>query len=276
MKLFNIFKVDIKRSILSYKFIFATLLSCALYFLSGYNEFIYYAPQAQNIDVLHFFRFLNSVGTFEVMLVLCCVIPYTSSFCSDWNSKYICSIRIRTSTDKYSVSRVVSCAISGGLAIAMGILLFILILSFKYPLVDINGGMFQSYIMELEYNTEYQSCLLPLLVNENYIAFYALSIYLIFLFGAFWSVVGLCISALIPNIFVALCSPFILYFLQGILLKNVPNQYNASYITKGDFNIGAGVVGNMIFVTFYMSVLIAIFGAIFTCIVKRRIYDEFH
>lgn len=242
-------------------------------FLGGYEEFFLYAPKAENMDTLHFFDFLRNVGTFETMLIICCVIPYATSFCIDYNSSYIRLLKSRTGENNYIVSKVVSCGISGGLSIALGMLLFIGLVSLQYPLVDTAGGAYQSILMRVSYDgaKAFESFLL----SDLYILYFALQIYLIFIVGAFWSVVGLTVSTLIPNPFVALFSPYILYFLQSIFIKNFPTYLNTINIIQGNYNIGSDIF-NFTYATIFIIVLVLLLGIMFGYFAKRRLRDEYH
>lgn len=250
----------------------AIILVCGLFFLSGYEEFFHYAPNASNMDVFHFFDFLRNVGTFETMLIICCAIPYATSFYVDYNSSFIRSIKVRTGENKYIASRVIVCGVSGGLAISLGMLLFILLLAFKYPLVNIDGGAYQSVLMRA---SSTPGAFEPLLISGNYFLYFLSNLYAIFLMGALWSSVGLLISTIIPNPFVALFSPYLLYFLQSIFIGKLPNQYNTSRIIKGMFNLGS-VAYNVLYITLFTFVLILLIFILFGYFCKRRLRDELH
>lgn len=272
MKFINILKVEFRRSILNPLFWGTIVLSCALFFMSGYEEFVYYAPMAENLDVYHFFDILRNVGTFESMLIVCCAIPYAVSFCVDYNATYLRFIKVRTGENRYIISRVLACGVSGSLSIALGILLFLSLVGLNYPLVDVDGGLYQSAIMRLSYAPE---ALDILLFNENYVLYFAISIYLIFLVGFMWSVIGLSISAIIPNPFVALFSPFLLFFLQDTFLQKLPSHFKTINIMQGRFNVG-GVVTSVIYATVFIGLLVFLTTLVFGYFCKRRMRDELH
>ena len=57
MKFTNVLKIEFKRSIMNPLFIGTIVLTCILFFMSGYEEFFIYAQQVPNMDVFHFLIF---------------------------------------------------------------------------------------------------------------------------------------------------------------------------------------------------------------------------
>ena len=140
---------------------------------------------------------LKAMGSDMLLLVtpIIAAIPYTSAFVDDEKSGYIKSFLPRTSVTKYVVGKEIGCALSGGLALVVGIFaaygLFALLLMPHEVLVD--------YYVE------------PLF---GQIAFRA---WLFFLQGACWALVGMLLSTMTGNIYLAYAAPFILYYVLIIL-----------------------------------------------------------
>lgn len=264
----NIFKLEMERAILNPLFFATTIITCFLFFFSGYEEFYIYAPQSENIDVLHFFDFLRNVGVFETMIIICCTIPYSTSFYIDYTTSYIKLIKYRTTENKLIISKFIACAISGGLSIMLGVLLFVSVVALKYPLVNTLGGAYQSAIMRLDYSPQAFDILL---LNGKYLSYFVINMYLIFLVGALWSVVGMLISLVIANPFVAMFSPYLLYFSQDYFIntKNLPRIINTSSIIKSQFYFD-GVFVNLIISSLIIFAIMCILFAMFVYFFKRR------
>lgn len=150
------------------------------------------------------------------------VMPYGTSFCDDYNSGYIKFITIRTGYKKYCFTRIATVGLSGGIAIFLPFLIiFIVAIIVGKPCTGIQEDQFYLYTMW-----------------ENYVSagggslVLAAKLLLAFLFGAVWSLVGLAVSAWIPNRYVTLIAPFIIYQSLWLLLDKVP--YNPVDLLRGD------------------------------------------
>lgn len=270
---------NLKQAILSKYFIIVVLLTFGLYLTSSYEIFIKLSMRP-NTDVLYFFGFLHNVGIYESMLVLCSVLPFGLSFYFDWSNKNYYFSVARCGKKSYSISKICATAVSGGAAIALGMLLFLVFISFFVPWVDVKGSEYGSYVSAFQNSiaagTVQYPCLTTYLLEGNYVLFYALSLYLIFLYGAFWAVVGLCASAYIPNPFITVFSPYILLFVSNKFIAYMPLNIDPVSISRANFNIGTGVFGNMTYATLFFIILILCFGILFNFATQRRIQDEFY
>jgi hypothetical protein len=256
---FRILSIDLKRAIGSIGFILAVAGVCIVYYAGARSE-MRYAP-----DILLLFKYSTEASGINKILILFCVLPYTTSFCSDWNSKYIRPVVVRIGSNKYAWSKIIVCALTSGISVAMGILLFVLPLMLRIPLVSPAAGNYESFSSE------------PLggglLLNGHYIAYYAMYIYLAFLAGAFWSVVGMGASAYISNKFVALFMPFIVLYMLGFISDKLPKWLQLINITNGDYLIG-GTFTSLIYATLLVGVLLAGVGLLFSKTIKMRLANE--
>ncbi|MBC8059812.1 MAG: hypothetical protein H7Y18_04020 [Clostridiaceae bacterium] len=256
---FQVFSMDIKRAFGSIGF-FVAVLGVGIVYYTGARTLFGYA------DILLMFKYVTEASSFNHIVILFCVLPYTTSFCSDWNSKYIRLVVIRMGPLKYAVCKIITCAVSSGTAMVLGIILFILPLTLRIPLVDTYSrfSSYESFVTTLGGG---------FLLNGHYIMYFAVYIYLMFLTAAFWSIVGLCASTYIPNKFVALFTPFIgLYVLSNITSK-FPNWLRLDKVINGECIIN-GTFVSLIYATLFVTVLIAGVGLLFYENVERRISNE--
>lgn len=89
----------------------------------------------------------------------------------------------------------------------------------------------------------------------------------------FFSVFSLWLSTKITNIFVALTSPIILYFLWeniAVIFK-FPSFLQISTVAKGHFAISESLPKTFIYPLVLFGALSFVFGALFTLGAKRRI-----
>lgn len=108
------------------------------------------------------------------------------------------------------------------------------------------------------------------LSQGHYIMYFAVYVYLAFLTGAFWSVVGLCASAYLPNKYVALCTPFIASSLINIVTYKFPVWLRLNRIAEGSFII-KGTFLSLVYATLSYSILIICIGLLFVNSAKRRL-----
>ncbi|WP_025688565.1 hypothetical protein [Paenibacillus zanthoxyli] len=256
---FQMLSTDLKRAFGSIGFLIAAAGIWIVYYSGARTEMLH-AP-----DVLLLFKYSAGASGINTIQILLCVLPYTTSFCSDWNSKYIMPVVIRSGTYRYAWSKIISCALSSGASIALGILLFILPFTLRIPLVSAEAGNFEAFATRTLGG--------ELLQNDHYIAYFAIYIYLAFLSGAFWSVVGLCASAYISNKFVALFTPFIGLYVLSLITYQFPPYLQLNKVTNGDFRIGS-TSASLIYATLLIVALLAVVGFFFVKTVKKRLSNE--
>lgn len=258
----NMLSTDIYKAIKSWHFLAGVLGTVFVYLLIIKPE-INFAS-----DVLYYYRIsVEFVGVYHLMFILMCTIPYGTSFCREFNSNNIKYSVVRSSVNSYSWSKVISCAIVGGLAVAFGTLIFIFCASFFRPLVDSTRGISEGYLATTGGE---------LLSEGKYILYFSIYICLSFFKGFLWSVVGLLVSAYIPNIFVALSSPFILAYVYRITAAALHIKFNVEDICNGNVR---NFIGGSSLLTLAVGILKIIcitflLGMAFNRKVNRRIANE--
>lgn len=201
-RIFHALRSDMRRVFLSLGFLVAvggTLLLC-------FFGFFIWGERVESC--MYGYGLMETASTEQLCLILCAV-PYAVCFCSDWRNNYIRPSVMRTSPRIYAVSKSIACACSGGAALFLGKLLFLLALMLRFPLVCANDSGVQN-MMTGAYQT--------ILAQHHYFLFLLLRIFIESLRGTFFSLLALCISTWIPNVFVALFSPVLaFYFLVNLL-----------------------------------------------------------
>lgn len=146
---------------------------------------------------------------FSLFAPVFAVIPSVTLFCDDYNSGYLKSVLFRSNIERYIRENILTSTISGGLAVFLPeficSLIFIIVGEPHVP------SQYSSYLdatvfADLQY------------VGNGYLVlcFY---LFFAFLFGAVWANIGMCISAFIPNRYVALSAPFAIYYGVHLLLN---------------------------------------------------------
>lgn len=253
---FKAISMDLQRSFCSPGFLIAVIGVCIAYFLGAWDEI----PYAK--DILYLYKYSSMSSAFNMLTVLFCVLPFTTSFCNDWDSQFIRASVIRSGVDRYGFSKLIACAFSSGIAIALGTTLFILLLLLKVPLVFTSTDNFQFFATRTIGGS--------FLLNKQYIIYFAVNIYLGFLAGAFWSVVGLCASTYMLNRFIALCTPFIAHYFLNLITYSFPIWLRLNVITQGRCILG-GTLWSLVYITFLFCILTCGVGLLFIRNVRRRL-----
>ena len=151
-------------------------------------------------------------------------LAYASAFCEEYNSGYIKMMYSRMLPGKFALTRIVTVALSGGTMLAIP---FIIVLSIVYcfgipgiPTGSDKGLMAGTALVFYIEN-----------YGEWYIFFW--KVILGFLFGCIWALAGLAFAVWLPNRYVALIAPFVLYEAMWLVLGEL-SALNPMYLMRGD------------------------------------------
>ncbi len=242
---------DLKRSILSWQFLAAcvigiivTLIGAIDPILMAYENYKQYGlVQMMSEDVI--VKALHS-DTVLLCVPIVAAVPFTTAFIDDIKSGFIKHFLTRTRFNSYIIGKITACAVAGGLALGIGMGLGTF--AIKLIVTPIEAPMYvgQEHIWKL-------TGLIPF-----------------FLSGALWSLVGMLLSAITMNKYMAYASPFIIYYVFVILAERyfrkayVLNPQN--YITgAGGWDLGA----KSIYIT--LGLLIVGISLIFYIVAQRRL-----
>lgn len=257
---------DIERSFYGPSFAIA-VAGVVLSMLMGCTSELQYF-KGQSMDVLTFFGMTHSFG-FAQMLPVFCALPFATCFCTDWNHMYIKACCVRGSPGAYAASKVALSAFTGSIAIAFGQIIYLWILSLAMPI----------YNPDIEKNFSVP-VFNDLVSNGSYVPLYFLYRILIWAaFFALFAVIALWISTFIPNVFVVLSTPVIIYFLvttiDSSILGMVSEKSAYRYISfntlyNANLNMGDDLK-SLLYPIGFCILLIAIFGVMAGINMKRRI-----
>ena len=192
---------------------------------------------------------LSSEGM-ALALPILCALPYTAAFLDDVKSGFIKAYLPRTTVDGYIMSRALGCAISGGLAISLGILA-------AY-------GIAALLLLPLEAMRDY------LLEPPGYLRQLLETLLMFFASGAFWALVGLTFATLTNSRYMAYASPFVLFYLLVILYERYFDKLYVLYPREW-LNPSNKWVFGRVGVAVLLLELSALMALLFAWAAKRRL-----
>ncbi len=247
----GILRSNLKRAFLSVWFPASVIAAAAMCCLCAWDYMDRGANPVYLVDIM-----LN-LGMLKKVLVFFAAVPFVTVYCQDFNSGYIHSLVVRSNARKYAWSDVLVCALSGFSAVFFGILVFFAVLSFFYPV--------QPYETPDVYGS----------IAWNSPVLYAGILSFVFaLYAAMWTVVGLTLSALLPDKYVALGSPLILGYVFEELTAGLPAFLNLYSLSHNAAVFGQSPLLNFLYTLSIFVLVMAVSGWMFSRVVKRRSQNE--
>jgi hypothetical protein len=204
--------------------------------------FLLFSPIAQylwigiksglRLDYAYLFNTAHETGSFVIFAPLLAALPFSARFCTELECGMIKPILLRQRSEKYLAQRFAVNGIAGGLSLALPKILLtitIIILGMPYRKEDVYEG-FQTVC----YGTVFEE----LQFTWGGLGYILICIGLVFLSGAIWANIGLCMSAFIPNKILAVGFPIVIYYGVTVVLVATPifglSPMNLSYPTTFD------------------------------------------
>ncbi len=210
-----------------------------------------------NMGFYTLFSYSWAASDFTPFAALFAVLPYADSFCDDYNSGYSTAITILLGVDKYSFRRAISVAISGGIVMAILVMITIVVCDLFSNSPDVPDNT------DFMFNTIWAK--MGILFLYNGLVFKTLKVLVAFLFGSLWALVGLAISTVVINKYVTNIAPFVLYQIIWFLLPE--QRWNPVYLLRADSNF----IPSLWFVLLYQGSLIIVFFTLSVLGIRRRI-----
>lgn len=217
-----ILKADISRIFTSPKFYISLCLGLVI-FLRPLLPAVIHPTQG---TLMQFLSGPLAISDFTPFAALFCVLPFADSFCEDYLSGFVNFAVLRTGKKKFAVQRCLSVALSGGILMAANMLAAIILCAIlaNQPETAETAAFLNRTIWAK----------MDLILRYHGFFHYALRIFLAFLFGCLWALVGLVTSVLITNRYVTYVAPFALYQVLWFLLAET--AFNPVYMLRGDSN----------------------------------------
>lgn len=208
----------------------------------------------------------HSLSGYDLFAAILAVLPAAAAFCDDYNSGYIKSILSRASKRQYIRETFFCSSIAGGLAVFLPCFLsgvFFLMNGKLDTLENRNSWGYSTAFDETVYagiQYVWGGLLLALMLLA-----------LAFLFGAIWSDVGLLVSVLLPNKYLALAAPFALYFSIHLIFYRTGFLLMLSPVNM--LMPDTVFIPFVLYPLFYEVLLLGLVCVLFFILAKRRLWD---
>ncbi|MDE7274490.1 MAG: hypothetical protein K2N95_15795 [Lachnospiraceae bacterium] len=217
---------DIKRSFRNIGFAAGV---CGLGALLAYN---YVTESLHSGSPYYAIVNILAVSGFTAFLPVFPVLGYASDFCGEYESGYYRLILARMKPREFARVRIISVALSGGAIVAIPYLLVCLVAVYlEAPgIADANSfGLDASGVNVIRMDADIEM----VVIGQTYGigALVAVKVLLGFLFGVAWALVGLAFAVWMPNKYVSLIAPFVLYQSLYIL---APKILSPALLVRGD------------------------------------------
>lgn len=242
---FSLFGVECKRMLTSCTFYVSIAIFAVLYLLSCLNF--------RDSSVIYELQHVLSDGTFRELCTVCMVLPYGLSYYQEKKNQNMQLIVSRSGRRSYGTSKVLSCFLSGGMVALLGLILFIFILHnlVGLPWTDSTMGD-DVYYMDI------------LLAKKQYMEFWIAQGMTHFLYGGTTAVLGLLISVVIANPFVAAMGPYmVLYMVRIIACTRLPVELDVTCVATGDIRFSSFVSGMSYIIVFFLVYLLLEYVAVY-------------
>ncbi len=247
----GIFLSDLKRAFLS-KWYFASVIAAATTCYVSSREYI-----DNGVNSVYTVELMLNLGLFKKVIVFFSAIPFVTAFCRDYNSGYFKSLIVRSSERSYAWSNVSVCALSGFSSVFLGCLVYFLILSLFCPA------------------RPYETVGVYSALAWNYPVIYVLLLLGIFsLYAVMWTTVGLMLTSVLPDPYIALGSPLIFGYILEEITYGLPTCLNLYKLSHGIAVFKQSPLMNFFYTVCVFTVVIALSGCVFSHFVKRRSRNE--
>lgn len=155
---------------------------------------------------------LQGYTLYQIMSLCVCVLASACIYCTDVKANVMNQLLVRSSYRKYTISSLVTCAVTGFLCMALAEILMLVVYGSVSPL-------------HFELEEIYDMSVYTLLQSRHYYLHVLSDIILNGLRGAFFSVVTFVISAFVKNQFVLVASPMVVFFIfMRFVYMYLPSQ----------------------------------------------------
>ena len=247
----SLFISSLKRAFMSKWYIASIIATVIMCYVSS-REYI-----SDGTNSVYIIDLMINLGMFKKVMVFFAAIPFVTVYCQDYNSGYIKSLIVRSSERNYAWSNVIVCALSGFTAIFAGMVAYFGIVSFFCPP--------QAYETAGVYSD---------VALKSPILYVLLIVGVFSLYATMWTIVGLTLSSVLPDNYVALGSPLIFGYILEEMTLGLPSYLNLYNLSHSFDVFDKSPLLNCFYTMGVFILIMAISGCVFSHFVKRRSRNE--
>lgn len=216
-------------------------------------------------DVLREVEHLLYFDNLQKAIVIFGALPFAANFADEWKCGVTAQCVSRVGAGKYAASNILVCFGSTFVAVLTGMLIYSGIYSTFYPFYIPDGNSLgTSYDIFIQNGA-------PILYLISLVFVYAASC-------GMWSVMGLMMSAFLPNKYIAVCAPFAASYAIERLTMGLPPALNMwsisiSALPWNEISLKSALL-TIFYSTGFFCIIAGICGVVFSVKVKRRIRCE--
>ena len=249
---------DLRRAIISRRFLLAVMGAAALYVISAYDLGLGQAIRWGNKR--HLLDYLGDAQTVALMdlLPFAAVIPFGAGFAEDWEFHAHHYLIARTGSRSYRLSKIVAGTTSGGFVMAFSMLLFLLA---ALPFSQMETGAVSTFFPYMG----------DIVREGQWVSYFSFQLALAFIYGALWASASMLLSVMTASRSMIFAVPVLF---NGVLnriayLLQVPGLYAVSFgMVEAQSPLGAFMLCSGI-----LLIPTLIFAILFLRLSKRRLKD---
>lgn len=212
-------------------------------------------------DVLGEMDILLDIDAFRKIITIFGAVPFAANFSDEWINAAANHCIVRCGLRRYAISNVVVCAVSSFLTVFVGMMLFMGTYSACAPFyIPDSNPTPPPYGVFIE-----QGC--PFLYSTLRILVFSLSC-------SMWSLSGLAISALFPNKYIAIVTPFVSSYVLERISMECPDEVNLWYLSLSNISICDNPYITLFYSIFVFIFLSALLGGVFCFLLRKRVRNE--
>lgn len=209
--------------------------------------------------VYHVGMFLN-MGVYRKAMAVFAALPFTANFVDEWTSGVAVHCIARKGIKKYAVANVLFCAAAAMLTVFLGMTLF--------------SGLYSLFVPFYVYDGNPYGFIFGQFLSSGHGGIYLILRILVFSAScAMWAVMGMLLSAFLPNKYAAVCSPFVASYVIERITILFPADLNLWYLSLSFVTFKSDLIGFLYCVGIFAAIS-AVCGIAFVYLVRKRVQNE--
>lgn len=215
----------------------------------------------EHTTVLERIDLFLDLDAFRKLVTIFTAVPFTANFADEWKHNITTSCISRKGIKKYALSNLSFCVITAFLAVFIGIMLYML-LAAAFSEFDRPGKYFDDILPYSELMDTGVRWLYPVL---RVVVFSASC--------AVWCSMGLMLSAIVPNKYIAICSPVVASYVIEQMLFQSSKYINPVTLSLSNCRIGSSVT-TFLYTMLVFAGITAVCGFLYYYFLRKRVQNE--